>query len=57
MLKTNSKKAIENTKKYIMEHFTEPEDLGYEEFKNRGYDINNFSDVAQIIFEVSKIEC
>lgn len=54
MLKTNSKQALENTKKYIIEHFTDPDDLGYEEFTS--YDINNFSDVAQIIWKVSKME-
>jgi hypothetical protein len=48
MLKTNSKQARENIKKYIMDGFT-PEDYGIE-------DPGNFEDTAKIIYHIFKVE-
>jgi len=48
MLKTNSKQAHENIKKYIMDGFT-PENYGIE-------DPGNFEDTAKIIYRIFKEE-
>lgn len=46
MLRTNSKKAIENLKKWTVEHFDAD---GYNDFNG---DENNFSDCAKFIYRV-----
>ena len=46
MLRTNSKKAIENLKKWTVEHFDAD---GYNDFNG---DENNFSDCAKYIYRV-----
>ena len=50
MLKTNSKKAKENVRAYILKHF-DPSDYG--EWTGNE---NNFSDVARFIFQTFKTE-
>lgn len=50
MLRTNSKKAIENLKKWTVEHFDAD---GYNDFNG---DENNFSDCAKYIYRVSCVK-
>ena len=52
MLRTNSKKAVENIRSYIAANFTNPEDLGYENIKNP----TNYEEMIKVIYNIFVIE-
>lgn len=54
MLRTNSKIVRERIQAYIIDNFTMPSDLGFEEVKDPTPD--NFKEIAKAIYQVFKLE-
>ena len=54
MLRTNSKIVRERIQAYIIDNFTMPSDLGYEEIEDPNPD--NFKEIAKVIYQVFKLE-
>lgn len=54
MLRSNSKIVKERIQAYIIDNFTMPSDLGYEDIKDPNPD--NFEEIAKVIYQVFKLE-